>query len=390
MEGSSQPSVRKAPHPGQKVVSTQRPRTTRTDDEARKRPAVCDELEQMKNLHTLMEVLNKTVDPFTTDEIEIALSQVAKLTGGQLSAEDCQDLFRDFVLDPNKNKKSSSHAEITESKKRYDLVWNKDGCDEDALASRRFELYHQHMPLSSSTNDILAFLKKLYSNPPTSPLERKQALRRARQLADTEVTPVPSLSHDVLQQLTLQVRDVELQHCDFPSGSRSLAQAVRSTQLTASEKLTLLKGIQKHCWDWEKICKEFKDQAISKEYLKHQWRLLKAVMREEVGELKQRTGSFDYVRWVRAAIRKLENQTGKKTKSRHSELVDATQSVQRVDNLTILAMVGCPEPFDPVGACAQLPSCSSHFKVYEKHTEVPPRPKQCYRPFSLALVDEIE
>lgn len=103
MEGL-QPSVRKGQSPGQKVRTSQRTRPFRSEEDPRKRQATLDELEKMKNLHTFMEALNKTVDPFTTEEIEIALSQVSKLTGGQLSEQDCQDLFHDYIIDPNKNK----------------------------------------------------------------------------------------------------------------------------------------------------------------------------------------------------------------------------------------------------------------------------------------------
>ena len=171
-----------------------------------------------------MEALNKTVDPFTTEEIEIALSQVSKLTGNQLSEQDCQDLFHDYILTPIS--KSETHAEITESKKRYDLVWNKDDCGEDALASRRFELYNRHLPVSQGTKDILSFLKALHTDPPRTSAERRHVLARARELASSEVEAPVRLSAEVLDQLIEDVREIELQSTQPPPETRSLADGV--------------------------------------------------------------------------------------------------------------------------------------------------------------------
>lgn len=112
-------------------------------------------------------------------------------------------------------------------------------------------------------------------------------------------------------------------------------------------------------------------------------------MREEVRVQRVKHPQFDYLRWLRAAIRKLENLIGKRQKVKTPELIDATQAVHRVDNLTILAMVSSPKPFDPVGTSAVIPTCSSQFKTYEKRLEGQ-RPKQFFRPFSLALVEESE
>jgi hypothetical protein len=148
-----------------------------------------------------------------------------------------------------------------------------------------------------------------------------------------------------------------------------------------------LKAVQRHCGDWDKIYKEFRDPRLSEEYLKHQWRLIKATMREEVQQQRVKHPHFDYLRWLRAAIRKLENLMGKRQKPKPFELIDATQAVHRVDNLTILAMVSAPKPFEPIGTFAAIPTCSSQFKTYEKRLECP-RAKQFFRPFSLSLVEE--
>ena len=145
--------------------------------------------------------------------------------------------------------------------------------------------------------------------------------------------------------------------------------------------------MQRHCGDWDKICKEFRDPHLSEEYLKHQWRLIKATMREEVQQHRGKHPHFDYLRWLRAAIRKLENLMGKRQKAKPLEVVDATQVVHRVDSLAILAMMSAPRLFDPIGVSAVIPTCSSQFKSYEKRLEGP-RAKQYFRPFSLSLVEE--
>lgn len=224
MEGL-QPSVRKGQGSGQKVKSSQRARPFRSEDDPRKRQATQDELEKMKSLHTFMEALNRTVDPFTTEEIEIALSQVSGLTGGQLSEKDCQDLFHDYIIDPNKNK-SERYAEITESKKRYDLVWNKDDSEENGLASKRFELYNQCIPVSQSTRDILAFLKEVSSRPPSTSAERRRVLLHARELASSEPDSEVQLSADSLERLIEAVREVELLSTQPPPETRSLTEGV--------------------------------------------------------------------------------------------------------------------------------------------------------------------
>lgn len=106
------------------------------------------------------------------------------------------------------------------------MIWNKDDSGEDALASKRFELYNQHIPVSDNTRDILAFLKGLHSGPPHSSAERRQVLARARELAGCEVEAPARLSTESLEQLIEDVREMEMQSTQPPPETRSLVEGV--------------------------------------------------------------------------------------------------------------------------------------------------------------------
>eukprot|EP00358_Blepharisma_japonicum_P003106 CAMPEP_0202945236 /NCGR_PEP_ID=MMETSP1395-20130829/6209_1 /ASSEMBLY_ACC=CAM_ASM_000871 /TAXON_ID=5961 /ORGANISM="Blepharisma japonicum, Strain Stock R1072" /LENGTH=345 /DNA_ID=CAMNT_0049645001 /DNA_START=124 /DNA_END=1161 /DNA_ORIENTATION=- len=326
-----------------------RGRWARRDEEGRKKQATSEELEKLKHFYTFIRVLIKEVDPFTTEDIEIALSQVSEKTGGKISKDECKELFHEFILDPQKQKKK-----FTESKKRFDLVWNLEDTEQNSLAESRFQAYHDHLPKSQDTVEILNFLSTIHSNPPLSSLERRRILNKARELS---ATPIPTfktnsrLKQEILPEILNLIPPAE-------------------DHLGIQDKLTLLRGIQKHLGDWEKISREFKDRALSLDVIKHTWRRLKATMREEVKEIKKRLPQYHYIKWIRAAIRKLEAQLGKRAlkSPQPSPIVDATQRVKKIDILNLMADAdnNMYEGFQDNSILAL--SSSSSFKKFEKIT----------------------
>lgn len=303
-----------------------------------------------------MGVLIKEVDPFTTEDIEIALSQVAEQTGGKISRRECQELFHEFILEPQKQKKSKNHLEFTESKKRFDLVWNLEDTEQNKLTESRFQAYNDHLPRNPDTIKILNFLSALHSNPPRSRHDRREMILKARELAKTPVQqfkPNSRLKQEILP---------EILNLDPP----------KEEFIGIQDKLTLLRGIQKHLGDWDKICKEFKDRPLSLDVLKQTWRRLKACMREEVKEIKKKSPQYHYIKWIRAAIKKLENQIGKKMKTHNSvePIVDATQRIKRIDILNLMAEAD-NNAIKGFKDNLSLPfSTSSSFKMFESCKEV--------------------
>ena len=106
------------------------------------------------------------------------------------------------------------------------MIWNKDDSGEDALASKRFEMYNHYIPVSQNTRDILGFLKGLHSDPPHSSEERRHVLARARELAGCEMEAPVRLSSESLEQLIEDVREMELQSTQPPQETRTLAEGV--------------------------------------------------------------------------------------------------------------------------------------------------------------------
>jgi hypothetical protein len=99
----------------------------------------------------------------------------------------------------------------------------------------------------------------------------------------------------------------------------------------------MFKALLKFMGDWERISREFKGVHFTPEQLKGAWRKLKLVMREEVRLIKSTSCSFDFVRWLRMAIRKLETQLGsRRQRSQLPLLIDTRKVAGRMDSLSLL------------------------------------------------------
>lgn len=302
-----------------------------------------------------MEVLIEGVDPFTTQDIEIALSQVSEQTGGQISKAECRDLFKEFILEPQKSKKSKNYKEFSESKKRFDLTWNREDIEQEDLIKSRFQIYNSYIPVSTHTTEILQFLSQIKSIPSSSHRERRDIIQKARELSQAPVQQFQSL-----KTLSRQIgADVIKLNSSF------------ETDLADSEKVILLRAIQKHMGDWDKILKEFKEKSPNLVTLKQTWRCLKATMREEVREIKKRWPQYHYIKWLRAAVRKLEQSNGRRLKNKPPPIIDATQSEKRIDILDMMADADKNYPKCFQDNSGLLISTSSSFKKFDKSSLTP-------------------
>mmetsp|Transcript_22068 Transcript_22068/g.21774 ORF Transcript_22068/g.21774 Transcript_22068/m.21774 type:complete len:324 (-) Transcript_22068:33-1004(-) len=323
-----------------------------------------------------MEVLIKSVDPFTTEDIEIALSQVSEQTGGQISKNECKELFQEFILDPHKHKKK-----FAESKKRFDLVWNREDIEQEELANSRFQIYNTYTPVSQSTLDILDFLKEVQANSSLNHFSRREIIKRAQELSKSPMPQFPSY-RSVAKQIV-----PEIVALDPPIDD----------ELGNQDKITLLRAIQKHLGDWDKILKEFKDKPPALSLLKQTWRRLKATMREEVREIQKKWPQYHYIKWIRAAVRKLEQHDGKKLKNRPPPIIDATQSEKRLDILNMMADADENPPKGFQGTSDEISfSRSSSFKKFEKSPCLSARDESPFSPVpimveidSAKLIDKI-
>jgi hypothetical protein len=89
--------------------------------------------------------------------------------------------------------------------------------------------------------------------------------------------------------------------------------------------------------DWEKIGKEFKDKPVPGDLLKKIWRCLKVTMKEEVIDIRKKAPQYHYFKWLRAAVRKFEQNKGKKNKQKTFTSINPKPKEQRFDILSIMA-----------------------------------------------------
>lgn len=123
--------------------------------------------------------------------------------------------------------------------------------------------------------------------------------------------------------------------------------------------------------------------------LKGAWRKYKILMKDEVRLLKTESASFDCVRWLRAAIRKLELQLGNRRQRTQVPLIIDTRKVaKRYDLLSFLANAEESSSHEINGVNSFEQSASSSFNSYQPRPSVSrPMTRKIYAPDSLVLVD---
>jgi hypothetical protein len=61
---------------------------------------------KLRRLHTFLSVLNASVDPFTTEDIEIVLTNVSRQIGGAFTESECSELYREYIGEPSRLRRS--------------------------------------------------------------------------------------------------------------------------------------------------------------------------------------------------------------------------------------------------------------------------------------------
>ena len=258
------------------------------------------------------------MDPFRLDSLEISFPQIKNKSSDLVASPDQRELYREYILEPQKQKKSNPYSEFSECKKRFDLTANREDPQQNDLISSRFDIYNSNISIPPATTEMIAFLSSVHGA--STAIQRRQVFLEALQL---KTRPQGGWSSDVsLKQITGKILDID------PPPTAAL-----STQ----EKLTLLRALPKHLGDWEKISKEYKDKPVSVELLKKIWRCLKVTMKEEVTEIKKKNPQYHYLKWIRAVVRKLEQNSAKKTKPKLVVSINPRPKEQRFDMLTIMA-----------------------------------------------------
>lgn len=227
-------------------------------------------------------------------------------------------MYLEYILEPQKQKKSNPYIEFSECKKRYDLSVNREDPQQNDLLASRFEIYNSNIPVFPATTEIITFLSTVMKSP--NDLQRRQVFLKALELKNK---PQAEWVSDIsLKQITSKIQEIDPPPMSY---------------LSVLEKLILLKAMPKHLGDWEKIAKEYKDKPVPLELLKKIWRCLKVTMKEEVAEIRKKAPQYHYIKWLRAAVRKLEQNSGKKVKNKVVPSINPRPKEQRIDMLTIMA-----------------------------------------------------
>lgn len=330
-----------------KVSSTQRPRASKKEDDQRRKQTSPEELLKLKRCHELISRLITQVDPFSSHSIESSVFG----NPSACSESESQGLFKEYLFDPQKHRKSNFYIEFVETKKRFDLVLNKEDPGQDIKAAERYRIYFASLPSTHFVQKALVFLSNVRERPPAQRQQRVQVLRESSTLRKG-LAPVPTIDLRSIKKSVL--KDLE------DSGPVE-------DPLSLQELLILLRSIPKHLGNWEKTQKEFKEHPPSIQRLKQEWHCLKAAMKQEVSTIRQKNPTYHFIKWVRAAARKVETQLGKNNNKKPLHVIDATHRAKRVD---ILAVMSQADELDAQGmeSSKELEiSASSCFKKFKRY-----------------------
>jgi hypothetical protein len=301
-----------------------------------------EELEKIKKFDVFIEKIIAKIDPFTVDPLPLPFSQPSFPSP---FPQESQDLYSEYITDPQKHKKSKLYPEFSECKKRFDLILNKEDAEQDLQLGSRFEVYSNAVSIPRAISQIVSFLEGVPGC--TQAVERKKWLRQAEEIKNDDRG-----GHQVY--INEPKIHAEISSFESPAG----------VALGVAEKLCLLRSLLKHLGDWDKVGKEFRDKPIPVETLKKIWRALKVTMQEEVSEIRKNAPTYHFVKWLRAAIRKLEINNGKKTKNKTSVSINPKPKEQRFDMLSIMAEVENSKCIGIESTTSLHATATSSFKVY--------------------------
>jgi hypothetical protein len=87
----------------------------------RKRKTYSDMDKQFK-LGLFLDSIIHTIDPFTTNDIEIPLTKMLKFSNQQLTEADCHSIYSEFIL----SAETCNIPKISDLKKDFNLNWSKE------------------------------------------------------------------------------------------------------------------------------------------------------------------------------------------------------------------------------------------------------------------------
>ncbi|OMJ88106.1 hypothetical protein SteCoe_10004 [Stentor coeruleus] len=310
------------------------------EDDSKKKPITTEELEKIKKFNAFIDQIIQTIDPFTVDAFDIPVSNISTKPSDLCNNTEYTDLYREYVQEPQKQKKK-----FAECKKRFDLVMNKEDPEQDILMTQRFNIYNKVIPINNNVQKMLGFLENL--NVPDNALERKKVQIQALMFKEKSSDECKSLRPE--KKIAAKILEID----PPPSGS-----------LCTQEKLALLRALAKHMGDWEKISKEFKDKPVPGDLLRKIWRCLKVTMKEEVIDIRKKAPQYHYIKWLRAAVRKLEQNNGKKHKQKTFTSINPKPKEHRFDMLSVMAEAENTKCSGIESSTSLNITSSSSFKVY--------------------------
>lgn len=285
------------------------------EDEYKKPPVPTFELEKLKTFDCALESVLQQIDPFNAKTPMVSSGKqwtkwLLSLSGGN------KNLFQEYLIDPQKHRKSKNYSGFFECKQKFDIILSKEDPEQLTFLGDRLSLYSEKLPVSDSIHKMITFLKDL---PPAHLIsERKQIFSCSQKLVKAEQRPVVFTS-------TIKKVISEVLSTDSPP----------SELLHTDEKLKLLKIMAKYPGDWEKVSKKFHNRPIDPINLQKTWRCFKYCMNKESAEIQKKMPGFCCKDWLRVARKKLEIVTLKKK----PKAANLKPKEERFDILSVMAEV---------------------------------------------------
>lgn len=285
------------------------------DEDAKKIPVSTSELEKLKKLDLALDSLCDQIDPFNISPPQASNAKVWNKWLLGIFPES-KSLFQEYVIDPQKHRKSKKYSGFLECKQKSDLKLSKEDPEDIQHLGSRLDLYSENLPIPSNVNKMVSFLKDLPQVNSTA--QRKSLILLSQKFSEPNQRPANFTS--TIKKLTSEILSKDLPAKD---------------SLDPDDKLKLLKIMTKYPGDWEKVSKKFQSKSISPETLKQFWRCLKFSMNQESAEIQKKMPSFNFKDWLKSAKKKLEHEKVKKK----VKIMNFKPKEERFDILSVMAEV---------------------------------------------------
>ena len=309
-------STSEEPHIPSKVNPTQRPRSTAKDEKLIKHRVLSCDFQKLLQFDQLVSLALPNLDPFDLPKtLPSGLISTSSFSFIQPSPEQ-KSLIQDFIIDPQKNRKSKIQLEFTETKHKFDLMASKEDPEEFSNLESRLKICNSSIEVNKKSLQLIDFLKNIPAT--TSPLERQQILKSSQNLAQSQTeSNFSSINKKAIIESALQ---------QDPSVDQNVA---------LQDKAKIIKVMSKYNASWEKLKKKLTSNKFCLASAKQFWRNLKFCMKQEVRCIKERDESFDAAKWMEIAKKKIKSCQGKSLKFK----VEAKPKEERVDVLALMANI---------------------------------------------------